>query len=112
MQDLIPFAGIPDMRNGFLEECIEDAFVTVIETARVEVDNPLRQHVRDNGLAILREYQNNVAEHDPKTYYGVYEGLLEPFLANTVGRKHYRTVVTCDTPQNRLGSAPFEVTES
>lgn len=70
-----------------------EAFETVIKTARGEADDDLRRMMRNNGLAILSEYRDDVADHDPETYYQTYEELLEPFLADTTGRKHYQTVV-------------------
>ncbi|MEF8813585.1 MAG: SWIM zinc finger family protein [Halovenus sp.] len=75
------------------EEREEAAFETVIHAARREADDGLRQMMRDNGLAVLSEYREDVAGFDPETYYETYEGLLEPFLADTTGRDHYQTVV-------------------
>lgn len=85
------------------EKRIEEAFETVIETARGDVDDALRRQMRDNGLAILSEYRDDVAEYDPETYYEVYEELLEPFLADTTGRKHYQTVIDYLEEMRELG---------
>jgi hypothetical protein len=81
----------------------EAAFETVIKTARGEADDALRGLLRDNGLAILSEYRGDVAGHDPERYYEVYEDRLEPFLADTTGRDHYRTVVEYLEEMRELG---------
>lgn len=70
-----------------------DAFETVVEAARDGPDDAFRRAVGDNGLAILSEYRDDIADYDPETYYEVYEERLEPFLADTTGRDHYQTVV-------------------
>jgi len=80
-----------------------DAFETVIEAARAELDDAFRRTVGDNGLAILSEYRDDVAEYDPETYYEVYEERLEPFLADTTGRDHYQTVVEYLEEMRELG---------
>jgi hypothetical protein len=85
------------------EDRTAEAFETVIETARGDLDDTLRRQMSDNGLAILSEYRTDVAEHDPETYYQMYEELLEPFLAETTGRKHYRTVIDYLEEMRELG---------
>jgi hypothetical protein len=80
-----------------------DMFETVIEAAREESDNAFRRAVGDNGLAILSEYRDDVADYDPETYYEVYEERLEPFLADTTGRDHYHTVVEYLEEMRELG---------
>ena len=81
----------------------EEAFETVIEAAREEPDDAFWRAVGDNGLAILSEYHDDVADYDSETYYEVYEELLEPFLSNTTGRKHYRTVIDYLEEMRELG---------
>jgi len=81
----------------------EAAFETVIDAARGTADDGLRRMMRDNGLAVLSEYRDDVAEHDPETYYETYEELLEPFLADTTGRDHYQTVVEYLEEMRELG---------
>jgi hypothetical protein len=81
----------------------EAAFETVVEDARTEPDDAFRRTVGDNGLTILSEYREEVADHDRKTYYERYEERLEPFLADTTGRDHYRTVVEYLEEMRELG---------
>lgn len=81
----------------------EAAFETVIEAAHDEPGEAFRRTVGDNGLAILSEYRDEVADHDPETYYETYEERLEPFLADTTGRGHYRTVVEYLEEMRELG---------
>jgi len=80
-----------------------DAFETVIEAARKEPDDAFWRAMGDNGLAILSEYRDDVADYDPETYYEVYEERLEPFLADTTGRDHYQTVVEHLEEMRELG---------
>lgn len=80
-----------------------DAFEAVIEAARAEPDDAFRRAVGDNGLAILSEYRDDVADYDSETYYEVYEERLEPFLADTTGRDHYQTVVEYLEEMRELG---------
>lgn len=80
-----------------------DAFETVIKAAREESDDAFRRAVGDNGLAVLSEYRDDVADYDPETYYEVYEERLEPFLADTTGRDHYETVVEYLEEMRELG---------
>jgi len=80
-----------------------DAFETVIEAARDEPDEAFWRAVGDNGLTILSEHRDDVAEYDPKTYYEVYKERLEPFLADTTGRDHYQTVVEYLEEMRELG---------
>jgi hypothetical protein len=81
----------------------EAAFEAVIESARGGVETDLHRVVRDNGLATLSEYHADVADHDLETYYQTYEELLEPFLADTTGRDHYRTVIEYLEEMRELG---------
>jgi hypothetical protein len=81
----------------------EAAFETVIEAARGTADDGLRRMMRDDGLAVLSEYREDVAGVDPETYYETYEELLEPFLADTTGRDHYQTVVEYLEEMRELG---------
>lgn len=85
------------------EERTADAFETVIEAARDDPDDSFWRAVGDNGLAILSEYRDDVANYDPETYYEVYEERLEPFLADTTGRDHYQTVVEYLEEMRELG---------
>lgn len=81
----------------------ETAFETVIDAARGRAENGLRRAMRDDGLAVLSEYREDVADYDPETYYETYEELLEPFLADTTGRDHYQTVVEYLEEMRELG---------
>jgi hypothetical protein len=85
------------------EERRGDAFETVVNTARGEAGDGLQRMLRDNGLAVLSEYRDDVADCDPETYYEVYEERLEPFLADTTGRDHYQTVVEYLEEMRELG---------
>ena len=80
-----------------------DAFETVTEAAREEPDDAFQRAVSDNGLGILSEYRDDVADYDPETYYEVYEERLEPFLADTTGRDHYQAVVEYLEEMRELG---------
>lgn len=80
-----------------------DAFETVVEAARDDPDDAFQRAVGDNGLAVLSEYRDDVADYDPETYYEVYEERLEPFLADTTGRNHYQTVVEYLEEMRELG---------
>ncbi|WP_318567398.1 SWIM zinc finger family protein [Salinigranum marinum] len=92
------------------EGLMADAFEAVIEAARDEPDDAFWRAVGDNGLTILSEYRDDVADCDPETYYEVYEERLEPFLADTTGRDHYRTVVEYLEEMRELGfDEEFEV---
>jgi hypothetical protein len=92
------------------EERTADAFETVIEAARDDPDDAFQRAVGDNGLAVLSEYRDDVADYDPETYYEVYEERLEPFLADTTGRDHYQTVVAYLEEMRELGfDDEFEV---
>jgi hypothetical protein len=81
----------------------EAAFETVIDAARGTVEDGLRQMMRDDGLAILSEYHEDVAGFDPEEYYETYKELLEPFLADKTGRDHYQTVVEYLKEMRELG---------
>lgn len=85
------------------EERTEEAFEAVIEAARDEPGDAFSRAVGDNGLAILSEYRDAVADYDPETYYETYEARLEPFLAETTGRGHYQTVVGYLEEMRELG---------
>jgi len=85
------------------EERTADAFETVIDTARDDSGDAFLRAVGDDGLAILSEYRDDVADYDPETYYEVYEERLEPFLADTTGRDHYQTVVEYLEEMRELG---------
>jgi hypothetical protein len=80
-----------------------DAFEAVIDAARDDSGEAFRRAVGDNGLEVLSEYRDDVADYDPETYYEAYEERLEPFLADTTGRDHYQTVVEYLEEMRELG---------
>ncbi|WP_318570535.1 hypothetical protein [Salinigranum marinum] len=81
----------------------EEVFETVIDAARNEPDDAFWRTAGDSGLTILSEYRADVSAHDPRTYFEVYKEHLEPFLAETTGRKHYRTVIEYLEEMRELG---------
>lgn len=75
-------------RGGFGESLLVDVYLR-----EGMFDEALREVLATGRLDVLSRYRRVLSARYPKEYFDAYKGLLIPFAARSMGRRHYREVV-------------------